>query len=204
MRVYAAAAAIALATCLALTTTGHADSGVVEPLSNHESDIAGWRGLPWGSSLDQAISVFEEEPFRRDPIEVGGCYFTTAVPVFFLDEEWEAWLCQDRVTGLLTAVSLEKGFGDMFFDERRSTALYSTFLAELTERYGPAHEFWQYCHNARWRETVQHRWFFPTTTVSLLLRDASDRWVSIRFEQRNNNPNYGPGVCVTGPRDLRG
>jgi len=198
-------AAAILVTLVSVTSgLAQAESGAVPPLTRSGTDVPGWRGMAWGSSLDAALDSLGGTPLRRDYIEVAGCYFSTSVPIRLGSEDWEAWLCQDRGTGQVVAVSLEKGFDELFFDDRRTTTLYDTFLAEFTERYGPAHEFWEHCHNARWHATVQHRWFFPSTTVSLLLRDAPDRWVSIRFEQPNDQPNYGPGVCVTRPRDLRG
>ncbi len=188
---------------LTTPTVATADSGAVPPLTAAGTDLTGWRDLPWDTPVEAAANAFGDA-LRRDHIEVAGCYFSTAVPVTLASEAWEAWLCEDRTSGRVIAVSLEKGYDDMFFDERRTTELYNTFLAEFTERYGPAHEFWEHCHNARWHETIQHRWFFPSTTVSLLLRDGPDRWVSIRFEKPNDTPNFGPGVCVTRPRDLRG
>ena len=185
----------------------HADSGAVEPAhgGGDEMDVAGWRGLAWGTPASEAAKLLDNVVLdRQQEIEVGGCFFTRAVPLSLKDEAWQAWLCEDRKTGDVIAVSLEKGFRGVFFGDDRKTELFETFLAELTAQYGPAHLFWNQCHNARWNQTVQYKWVFPTTTVTLLVRDVPDQWVSVRFEQTNNRPDFGPGVCVTLPRDLRG
>jgi len=183
----------------------NADSGAVEPISRDRADIAGWRGLTWGTPIGRAEVLLGEEILEhQDAIEVGGCYFTRALPLRLRNESWQAWLCEDRRSGAVIGVNLEKGFQGLFFDDSRRTDLFETFLAEFTEHYGPAHLFWEQCHNARWNATVQYKWFFPTTTVSLLLRDVPDRWVSVRFEQPTSLPDFGPGVCVTRPVDLRG
>jgi hypothetical protein len=168
-------------------------------------DVAGWRGISWGIPISRAQAVLGGQTLdRQEAIEVGGCYFTRALPLHLDDEEWQAWLCEDRESGAIIGVSLEKGFQGLFFDDTRKTDLFEAFLDEFTAQYGPAHLFWEQCHNARWNATVQYKWFFPTTTVSLLLRDAPDQWVSVRFEQPTDLPDFGPGVCVKQPVDLRG
>jgi hypothetical protein len=182
-----------------------ADTGAVEPTIPNGADIAGWRGLTWGTPVGRAEAIFGDRRLdHQEAIEVGGCYFTRALPVQLEGEAWQAWLCEDRESGAVIGVSLEKGFQGLFFDDSRKTELFESFLAEFTAQYGPAHLFWQHCHNARWNATVQYKWFFPTTTVSLLLRDVADGWVSVRFEQPSDRPDFGPGVCVSRPVDLRG
>jgi hypothetical protein len=206
VRIRATGLIATIVACLSLAQwPAHAETGATQPMSQGGTDVAGWRGLPWGQPARHVLGYLDRDALvTRDAIEVAGCYFTSALPIRLQNEEWEAWICEDRRTGAFVAVSLEKGYDDMFFDDRRTTELFDTFVAEFTALYGPAHEYWEHCHNARWHATVQYRWFFPTTTVSLLLRDAPDRWVSIRYEQPNDRPNFGPGVCVSRPRDLRG
>jgi hypothetical protein len=188
-------------------TGAHADSGAVEPVraDGEKTDVSGWRGLAWGTPVSEAARLFDGTVLdRQEEIEVAGCYFTRAVPISLEQETWQAWLCEDRDTGEVIGVSLEKGFRGVFFGDDRGTRLFKTFLAELTEQYGPAHRYWEQCHNARWNATVQYKWFFPSTTVTLLVRDVPDRWTSLRFERPNKRPDFGPGVCVKQPRDLRG
>lgn len=207
MRLRNLAAILALVTVFLTSTSVWADSGAVEPIQpiGEENDIAGWRGLKWGTPVSEASAQFREVKLdHQQAIEVAGCYFTRAVPLSLEHEAWQAWLCQDRDTGEVVGVSLEKDFRGVFFGDERGTDLFDTFLAELTEHYGPAHQFWEQCHNARWNATVQYKWYFPTTTVSLLLRDVPDRWASIRFERPTGLPDFGPGVCVKKPVDLRG
>ena len=206
MKLRGSAAALLLLGLIAMVApSAHADTGAVEPTVPSPMDIAGWRGLTWGTPVARAEAILGNRPLdRQEAIEVGGCYFTRALAVRFEDEQWQAWLCEDRVSGAVIGVSLEKGFQGLFFDDTRRTDLFETLLAEFTAQYGPAHLFWEQCHNARWNATVQYKWFFPTTTVSLLLRDIPDQWVSVRFEQPSDRPDFGPGVCVTRPVDLRG
>jgi len=189
------------------STVARADSGAVEPVqtSGEQVDVTGWRGLSWGTPIREATELFGDIALDRvQAIEVGGCFFSRAVPISLAHESWQAWLCEDRNTGEVVAVSLEKDFRGVFFGDDRGTDLTDTFLAELTEQYGPAHLFWDQCHNARWNVTRQYKWFFPTTTVVLLMRDVPDRWTSLRFQRPTNRPDFGPGVCVAQPRDLRG
>jgi len=200
--------ALALGTVV-LCTIGspptHADSGVVEPTTPNRLDILGWRGLNWGTPISRAKTILGNRPLdHQEAIEFNGCYFTRALPLELNDEAWQAWLCEDRQSGAVIGVSLEKGFEGMFFGALRKTDLFDTFLAEFTAQYGPAHLFWEQCHNARWNATVQYKWLFPTTTVRLVMRDLPDRWVSVRFEQPSDLPDFGPGVCVKRPVDLRG
>lgn len=189
------------------STLAHAESGAVEPIQTvgNDADVGGWRGLTWGTPVSEAAAALGDIALdQQQAIEVAGCFFTRAVPITLEHEAWQAWLCQDRDSGEVVAVSLEKGFRGVFFGDERGTDLTETFLAELTEQYGPAHLFWDQCHNARWNATRQYKWFFPTTTIVLLMRDVPDRWTSIRFERPTDRPDFGPGVCVVQPRDLRG
>ena len=189
------------------STLAHADSGAVEPVqtTGEKVDVTGWRGLTWGTPIGEATALFGNIALDHvQAIEVGGCFFSQAVPISLAHESWQAWLCEDRDTGEVVAVSLEKDFRGVFFGDDRGTDLTDTILAELTEQYGPAHLFWDQCHNARWNVTRQYKWFFPTTTVVLLMRDVPDRWTSLRFQRPTDKPDFGPGVCVVQPRDLRG
>ena len=191
--------------CTICSPPTQADSGVVEPTTPNRLDILGWRGLNWGTPISRAKTILGNRPLdHQEAIEFNGCYFTRALPLELDDEDWQAWLCEDRQSGAVIGVSLEKGFEGMFFGALRKTDLFDTFLAEFTAQYGPAHLFWEQCHNARWNSTVQYKWFFPTTTVRLVIRDVPDRWVSVRFEQPSDLPDFGPGVCVKRPVDLRG
>jgi hypothetical protein len=206
MKICAMALAVGTAVlCTIGSPPTQADSGVVEPTTPNRLDILGWRGLNWGTPISRAKTILGNRPLdHQEAIEFNGCYFTRALPLELNDEAWQAWLCEDRQSGAVIGVSLEKGFEGMFFGALRKTDLFDTFLAEFTAQYGPAHLFWEQCHNARWNATVQYKWFFPTTTVRLVMRDVPDRWVSVRFEQPSDLPDFGPGVCVKRPVDLRG
>jgi hypothetical protein len=204
MKIFILALAVGLAV---LSSTGspqaQANFGPVEPTTPNGPDVLGWRSLTWGTPVSRAETILGERPLdHQEATKFAGCYFTRALPLQLVDEDGQAWLCEDRQSGAVIGVSLEKGFEGMFFGALRKTDLFETFLAELTAQYGPAHLFWEQCHNARWNATVQCKWLFPTTTVSLLVRDVPDRWVSVRFEQPNDLPDFGPGVCVKRPADL--
>ena len=64
------------------------------------------------------------------------------------------------------------------------------------------HRYWSQRFNAIGSPTVQYRWYFPTTTVTLLHRDAATK-AAIRYEPTNARPEFGPGVCRVPPVDLR-
>ena len=170
------------------------------------ADVSGWRGIQWGMPLGEALLMFDDaHEVQAGKSDIGNCYFQYAVPVKFEDEEWDAWLCEDRHSAGVIAISIEKGFGGrVFFDgEKLASRLFDVLLARLTDSYGPAHRFWRQCYNALGSPTVQYRWYFPTTTVTLLHRDAAARWAAIRYEPSNARPEFGPGVCSGPPVDLR-
>jgi hypothetical protein len=170
------------------------------------ADIPGWRGIAWGMPLAEALALFDDaREVQARKGDIGNCYFQYAVPVTFEDEEWDAWLCEDRETTGVIAISIEKGFGGrVFFDSDKSASrLFDVLLARFTESFGPAHRYWHQCFNPLGSPTVQYRWYFPTTTVTLLHRDAAARWAAIRYEPSNTRPEFGPGVCRVPPVDLR-
>jgi hypothetical protein len=90
--------------------------------------------------LGEALLLFDDaREVQATKTDIGNCYFQYAVPVTFEDEEWDAWLCEDRGTGDVIAVSIEKGFGGrIFFDSDKSASrLFEVILARLTGSFGP-------------------------------------------------------------------
>ncbi len=198
--ILAVTAALATAPGLAANDPADARVGVIP------TDVAGWRGIQWGMPVREALLMFDDlHEVQASKSDIGNCYFQYAVPVRFGDEEWDAWLCEDRDSTGVIAISIEKGYGGgVFFDSDKSASrLFDVLLARLTGSYGPAHRYWRQCYNALGSPTVQYRWYFPTTTVTLLHRDAAARWAAIRYEPSNARPEFGPGVCSGPPVDLR-
>ena len=157
-------------------------------------DVPGWHGIEWGMTLEDVKEIFDEVRIvQKTKLEVGGCYFTYGVRLWLLGEEWSAWLCEDRAEPRIIAVNIERA---------RFSANFDRFLVELTRAYGPAHRYWD-CINAVGNRTVQYRWYFPTTTVTLLDRDTRVGWVMFRYERARTRPEFGPGVCLDPPIDLR-
>lgn len=205
LRTCIAAAALLAAAASVPVTPAAAETGALARMTADGRDVAGWGGIAWGMTIEEALALFDADGVvRQEPIEVAGCYFRFALPLRLAGEKWQVWLCQDRHDDTVIAVNIEKGFGGTFFDGDHGTQLFDTLLAEFTARYGPAHRFWEQCHNVRWNATMDYKWFFPSTTVSLVYRDVPERWAGIRFERPTGRPDFGPGVCVKAPVDLRG
>jgi hypothetical protein len=139
---------------------------------------------------------------QRNKTQIGSCYFSFAVPIEIEDENWEAWMCEDRETGAVNAVNLELGFtGGVFFGASETT-LFDFLLEQLTEDYGPPQRRWKDCHNPLGNLVVQYRWYFPSTIITLLERDPARNWSMVRFERYIDRREYGPGICHTPPVDL--
>ena len=49
---------------------------------------------------------------------------------------------------------------------------------------------------------TQYRWYFPSTTITLLNRDVTRNWVMIGFERPVKRIEVGPGICATPPTDF--
>lgn len=170
------------------------------------ADVSGWRTIEWGMPLSQALALFEDVRIVQErKTEIAGCYFQYAVPITVLDEEWDAWLCEDRDDQTIVAINIEKGYrGSFFFDETLTRSrILDAFLAGLSDRFGPAQRFWGNCFNALGNPTEQFRWYFPSTTITFLYRDTGREWGMVRFEPSNRRPEFGPGVCSTPPVDLQ-
>ena len=76
-------------------------------------------------------------------------------------------------------------------------------LEAFVEAYGPAHSYWHTCHNMNWNKTVQYDWYFKELKISLVDRDEPANWVVMRYEPPSDKVEYGLGVCVELPLDLR-
>lgn len=169
------------------------------------ADVSGWRGIKWGMPLSEALTLFEDARIiQEQKNEIAGCYFQYAVPLKVLDEEWDAWLCEDRDDQTIVAVNIEKGYRGAFFFDKTLTrsGILDALIEDMTARFGPARRFWSNCFNVLGNPTEQYRWYFPTTRVTFVHRDLIADWGMLRFEPNKGQPEFGPGVCSTPPVDL--
>jgi len=163
-----------------------------------EETLTGLRGIEWGMSVRDAIALFgRSELIQQTKTSISGCYVQYAIPIRLLDEDWSIWLCEAENEAVVSALNFE------IADGGRHTEHFDTFLAAFTEAYGPAHSFWHTCHNVNWNKTVQYDWYFPDMRISLVDRDEPANWVVMRYEPPSNKVEYGPGVCIEPPLDLR-
>jgi hypothetical protein len=159
------------------------------------SDVEGWRGVTWGMPLEQALESFEEVVIVQNTmVELRGCFVQYGVPIELFDEAWEAWLCEERDDRTINAVSIETRTGSKNF---------AAFAAELNIAFGTPHRHWSRCINAAGGVLEQYRWYFRSTTITLINRDLERGWVSVRYERPKPGPEYDPGVCWRPPIDLR-
>ncbi|MEE8171976.1 MAG: hypothetical protein V3T62_03515, partial [Alphaproteobacteria bacterium] len=105
------------------------------------------------------------------------------------------WLCEAPDEAVVAALNFESASGH--------TEHFDAFLEAFTEAYGPAHSYWHTCHNVNWNKTVQYDWYFPELRISLVDRDEPANWVVMRYEPASDKVEYGPGVCIEPPLDLR-
>ena len=158
-------------------------------------DVVGWRGVRWGMAVEEALRQFDEaRVMQQTKLELGGCYFRYGVPLELFDAAWEARLCEARERPVVIGVYIEtRSYRDDF--ER--------IVAALTGVYGRPHVLWRHCFNAVGHETAQYRWFFASTTVTLVILDRLQGWATVRYEKPIERPDFGPGVCLEPPLDLR-
>jgi len=167
-----------------------------EAAAKGEQTLTGLRGIRWGMSVSEAIALFDRSVLvQQTKTSISGCYVRHAIPIRLLDEDWSIWLCEAPDQAVVTALNFET--------ENRHTEHFDAFLAAFTEAYGPAHSYWHTCHNVNWNKTVQYDWYFPEMRVSLVDRDAPANWVVMRYEPPSDKVEYGPGVCIEPPLDLR-
>jgi hypothetical protein len=160
--------------------------------------LTGLRGIEWGMSVHDAIALFGRSVLIQETkTSISGCYVQYAIPIRLIDEDWSIWLCEAEKEAVVTALNFEIANG------RRHTEHFDTFLAAFTEAYGPAHSYWHTCHNVNWNKTVQYDWYFSAMRISLIDRDEPANWVVMRYEPPSDRPDYGPGVCIEPPLDLR-
>ena len=176
--------------------------GVME----ESGDVVGWRGITWGMALYKALELFKNEIQVHDPkFTVGNCHFSYIVPIRLGKENWQAWLCESRENATITGIAIERGYDGLFFGLLESqTVLFENFLSNLTSLYGQAQRYWRQCHNSRWHRTEQYRWYFPSTTISLVYRDIPNKHAAIHlFKPSQKLPDSGPGICPLPSIDLR-
>lgn len=180
--------AVLLALCLVLgLAPGRA--------SAERSDVTGWRNVFWGMPVDQALKQFDKVTIVQETmVELRGCFVKYGVPIKLLGEAWEAWLCEDRGDRTINAVSIETPTG---------SAKFAALVAELNTAYGMPHRHWSRCINAAGGVMEQYRWYFPSTTITLINRDLERGSVAVRYERPRPGPEYDPGVCWRPPTDLR-
>ena len=169
-------------------------------------DVKGWRQIVWGMPLAEALGLLGNARIvQRPKSEIAGCHFEYAVPIRFEEEEWDAWLCEDRADASIVAINIEKGYrGNFFFEQDQyGSRLLEQLFADLSAEFGGAHRHWQYCFNVLGNPTEQYQWYFPSTVITFLIRDAGANWAMIRFERASGRPEFGPGVCSAPPVDLR-
>ena len=170
------------------------------------ADVLGWRSIQWGMPLADALALFGgARVVQEQKTEIAGCYFRYAIPISVLDEDWDAWLCEDRDDRTIVAIHMEKGYRGGFFFEPNLTRsrILDALFADMSDRFGPAQRYWGNCFNVLGNPTQQYTWYFPTTTISFVYRDISREWAMLRFEPNLGRPDFGPGVCSTPPVDLQ-
>jgi hypothetical protein len=172
-------------------------AGTIQKVSAKDSEtLTGLRGIHWGMSVSDAIALFgRSELVQQTKTYISACYVQYAIPIRLLDEDWSIWLCEDENTPVINAINFES--------LNRHTELFNTLLLAFTEAYGPAHMFWDTCHNVNWNKTVQYTWFYPEMRISLTDRDEPANWVVMRYEPPSSKIEFGPGVCIEPPIDLR-
>ena len=181
--------ALAVALCALSIAPGEATAKSGETLT-------GLRGIRWGMSVSEAIALFGSSVVvQHTKTSISGCYVRHAIPIRLLGEDWSIWLCEAPDEAVVAALNFET--------ENRHTEHFDAFLEAFTEAYGPAHSYWHTCHNVNWNKTVQYDWYFPEMRVSLVDRDEPANWVVMRYEPASDKVEYGPGVCIEPPLDLR-
>ncbi|MDA0230024.1 MAG: hypothetical protein O3B21_07525 [Proteobacteria bacterium] len=167
-----------------------------ESAAKSDEDLTGLRGIRWGMSVTDAIALFGRSVLiQQTKTSISGCIVQYAIPIRLLDEDWFIWLCEAPEEAIVTALNIETA--------NRHTEHFDVFLEAFVEAYGPAHSFWHSCHNVNWNKTVQYDWYFPDLRISLVDRDEPANWVVMRYEPPSDKVEYGPGVCVEPPLDLR-
>ena len=185
----AALMAMTAALCLLLTAPD-------EAAATGEEELTGLRGIRWGMSVTEAIALFgRSELVQKTKMSISGCYVQYAIPIRLLGEEWSIWLCEAPDEPVVAALNIESASDH--------TEHFDAFLEAFTEAYGPAHSYWHTCHNVNWNKTVQYDWYFPDLRISLVDRDEPANWVVMRYEPPSDKVEFGPGVCIERPLDLR-
>ena len=161
-----------------------------------EDGLTGLWGICWGMSVADAIALFgRSEQVQRTKISVSGCYVRYAILIRLLNEDWSIWLCEAPDAAVVAALNFESKSGH--------TRHFDSFLEAFTGAFGPAHSYWHTCHNANWNKTVQYEWYFPEMRVSLVDRNEPANWVVMHYVPPSDRVEYGPGVCIESPLDLR-
>ena len=169
-----------------------------------DNDIIGWKGVKWGTSKTEALTIIKNSiEIQKPKFKVGDCNFSHASPMNFLQEKWDAWLCEDEENRIIK-IAIEKGWNGIFFDKKKSqTNLFSYFLELFTSKFGPAHIYWKQCHNSRWNFTEEYLWNFKSSTLSLIFRDIPNKHLAIHVGAPQSINILGPGVCYQKSQDLR-
>ena len=177
------------ALCMLLVVSG-------EAAAKCDEDLTGLRGIRWGMTVTDAIALFERSVLvQQTKTSLSGCFVQYAIPIQLLDEEWFIWLCETPEQAIVAALNFETA--------NHHTEHFNEFLEAFVDAYGPAHSYWHTCHNVNWNKTVQYDWYFPELKISLVDRDEPAKWVVMRYEPRSHKVEYGPGVCIEPPLDLR-
>ena len=179
----------AAALCMLLVLSG-------EAAAKSDEDLTGLRGIRWGMTVTDAITLFGRSVLvQQTKTLLLGCFVQHAIPIQLLDEEWFIWLCEAPEKSVVAALNIETA--------NRHTEHFNELLEAFVNAYGPAHSYWHTCHNVNWNKTVQYDWYFPKLKISLVDRDEPAKWVVMRYEPPSDKVEYGPGVCIEPPLDLR-
>ena len=171
-------------------------AGAPQASAKGDEMLTGLRGIHWGMSVTEAIALFGRSVLiQQTKMTISGCYVQYAIPIRLLDEDWSIWLCEEWDETVIAALNFESANG--------RTKHFDVFLEAFTEAYGPAHLYWNTCHNVNWNTTVQYTWFFAEMRITLTNRDEPANWVVMRYEPRSDRVEFGPGVCIEPPIDLR-
>jgi len=177
----------ALCVLLADTTQAPAKSG---------ETLTGLMGIRWDMSVTEAIALFGRSVLvQQTKTSISDCYVQYAIPIRLLDEDWSIWLCEERDEPVIAALNFESANG--------RTEHFDEFLEAFTEAYGPAHSYWHACYNVMGNETVQYDWYLAEMRIKLIALDKPANRVVMRYERPSNRAEFGPGICIEPPLDLR-
>ncbi|MBL41277.1 MAG: hypothetical protein CMM49_01300 [Rhodospirillaceae bacterium] len=165
------------------------------------SEIINLENIFWDMSVDKIIKNIKSSKYNMsDGFKIGYCYFRYSINIKIKNEPWELWLCENPENGKLYGISIEKGFNGVFFEKNKSKSnLFSNFLNNLKNIYGPPEKVWKECHNTRWNFTEQYSWYFAKTTISFVIRDIPLKQMAIHYHKPTGIKDFGPGICSAQP-----